>query len=85
MRPIGECLRGHQGVFNLKRRPWPVPARRRADLVAEIVERARAEPCCTPHDGPRRLTETNVTSHPNGSPCCHGDIEYAGRVDGCRE
>jgi uncharacterized Fe-S cluster protein YjdI len=36
---IGECLRGHPGVFKLERRPWVLPDEADADTVAEIVER----------------------------------------------
>jgi uncharacterized Fe-S cluster protein YjdI len=36
---IGECLRGHHGVFNLERRPWVMPDEADPDAVAEIVER----------------------------------------------
>jgi uncharacterized Fe-S cluster protein YjdI/CDGSH-type Zn-finger protein len=36
---IGECLRGHHGVFKLDRRPWLLPDEADADDVAEIVER----------------------------------------------
>jgi uncharacterized Fe-S cluster protein YjdI/CDGSH-type Zn-finger protein len=36
---IGECLRGHHGVFKLERRPWVLPDEADADLVAAIVER----------------------------------------------
>jgi uncharacterized Fe-S cluster protein YjdI/CDGSH-type Zn-finger protein len=36
---IGECLRGHAGVFKLDRRPWVLPDAADADLVAEVVER----------------------------------------------
>lgn len=36
---IGECLRGHQGVFQLERRPWVLPDEADADTVAEVVQR----------------------------------------------
>lgn len=36
---IGECLRGHHGVFQLNRRPWVLPDEADADTVAEVVER----------------------------------------------
>ncbi len=36
---IGECLRGHEGVFQLRRRPWVLPDEADADVVAEVVER----------------------------------------------
>jgi len=39
MRPHRRVSSGHQGVFNLKRRPWLLPDEAEADLVAEIVER----------------------------------------------
>ena len=35
---VGECLRGHRGVFNLNRRPWVLPDEGEADSVAEVVE-----------------------------------------------
>ena len=35
---IGECLRGHHGVFQLERRPWVLPDEADADTVAEIIE-----------------------------------------------
>ena len=34
---IGECLRGHREVFQLKRRPWILPDQGPADDVAEVV------------------------------------------------
>ena len=36
---IGECLRGHEGVFQLRRLPWVLPDEADADTVAEVVER----------------------------------------------
>ena len=36
---VGECLRGHPGVFDLNRRPWLLPDMGGADEVAEIVGR----------------------------------------------
>ena len=36
---IGECLRGHHGVFKLERRPWVLPDEADAGAVAGIVER----------------------------------------------
>jgi len=36
---IGECLRGHERVFQLRRRPWVLPDEADADAVAEVVER----------------------------------------------
>lgn len=36
---VGECLRGHPGVFRLDRRPWTLPDAADADTVAEVVER----------------------------------------------
>ena len=35
---IGECLRGHRGVFQLQRRPWVLPDEADADAVAEVVQ-----------------------------------------------
>ncbi len=35
---IGECLRGHHGVFQLDRRPWVLPDEADADVVAEVVQ-----------------------------------------------
>ncbi len=36
---IGECLRGHPGVFQLNRRPWIVTDGADVDAVAEVVRR----------------------------------------------
>jgi uncharacterized Fe-S cluster protein YjdI/CDGSH-type Zn-finger protein len=36
---VGECLRGHPGVFDLNRRPWTLPDMAGADEVAEVVQR----------------------------------------------
>jgi len=36
---VGECLRGHPGVFKLQRRPWVLPDAAEADVVAEVVQR----------------------------------------------
>jgi uncharacterized Fe-S cluster protein YjdI/CDGSH-type Zn-finger protein len=36
---VGECLRGHDGVFQLRRRPWVLPDEADADTVAEVVRR----------------------------------------------
>ena len=36
---IGECLRGHPGVFKLDRRPWILPDEADADTVGEVVRR----------------------------------------------
>jgi uncharacterized Fe-S cluster protein YjdI/CDGSH-type Zn-finger protein len=35
---IGECLRGHHGVFQLDRRPWVLPDQADAGAVAEVVQ-----------------------------------------------
>ncbi|HKA49001.1 MAG TPA: (4Fe-4S)-binding protein [Candidatus Dormibacteraeota bacterium] len=42
---IGECLRGHEGVFQLRRRPWVLPDEADADAVAEVVERCPSGRC----------------------------------------
>lgn len=34
---VGECLRGHPEVFQLKRRPWVLPDAGDADDVADVV------------------------------------------------
>ncbi len=36
---VGECLRGHAGVFQARRRPWILPNEADPDTVAEVVRR----------------------------------------------
>lgn len=84
---IGECLRGHPGVFNLERRPWLLPDEANADVVAEIVER-----CPSGALKYRRLDGgaqeahrgTQVTPLRNGPLLVTGEIEVR-REDGTVE
>ena len=84
---IGECLRGHTGVFNLQRRPWLLPDEAEADLVAEIVERCPSGALLyRRHDGGTQEAHqgTNVTPIRNGPLMVTGDIEVR-REDGTVE
>jgi uncharacterized Fe-S cluster protein YjdI/CDGSH-type Zn-finger protein len=84
---IGECLRGHKGVFNLQRRPWLLPDEAQADLVAEIVERCPSGALLYHrHDGGAEEAHkgTNVTPIRNGPLLVTGDIEVR-REDGTVE
>jgi uncharacterized Fe-S cluster protein YjdI/CDGSH-type Zn-finger protein len=84
---IGECLRGHKGVFNLQRRPWLLPDEAEADLVAEIVERCPSGALLYHrHDGGAEEAHegTNVTPIRNGPLLVTGDIEVR-REDGTVE
>lgn len=84
---IGECLRGHPGVFKLERRPWVLPDEADADTVAEIVERCPSGALLY-----RRLDEggqeahrgTTVTPMRNGPLLVTGEIEVR-REDGTVE
>ncbi len=84
---IGECLRGHAGVFNLERRPWLLPDEANADLVAEIVERCPSGALLyrrldgAPQEEPGG---TRVTPIRNGPLLVTGDIEVR-REDGTVE
>ena len=84
---IGECLRGHKGVFNLERRPWLLPDEAEADLVAEIVERCPSGALLYHrHDGGQEEAHhgTTVTPIRNGPLLVTGDIEVR-REDGTIE
>jgi uncharacterized Fe-S cluster protein YjdI/CDGSH-type Zn-finger protein len=84
---IGECLRGHKGVFDLQRRPWLLPDEAEADLVAEIVERCPSGALLYHrHDGGAEEAHegTNVTPIRNGPLLVTGDIEVR-REDGTVE
>jgi uncharacterized Fe-S cluster protein YjdI/CDGSH-type Zn-finger protein len=84
---IGECLRGHKGVFDLQRRPWLLPDEAEADLVAEIVERCPSGALLyRRHDGGAAEAHegTNVTPIRNGPLLVTGDIEVR-REDGTVE
>ena len=84
---IGECLRGHKGVFDLQRRPWLLPDEAEADLVAEIVERCPSGALLyRRHDGGKEEAHegTNVTPIRNGPLLVTGNIEVR-REDGTVE
>ncbi len=75
---IGECLRGHRGVFKLQRRPWILPDEADADTVAEIVERCPSGALqYRRFDGgaPEEHEGTQVTPIRNGPLFVTGDIE----------
>jgi uncharacterized Fe-S cluster protein YjdI/CDGSH-type Zn-finger protein len=84
---IGECLRGHHGVFRLERRPWLLPDQAEPDEVAEIVERCPSGALQYRRlDGGRSEAHqgTTVTAIRNGPLLVTGDIEVR-REDGTVE
>jgi uncharacterized Fe-S cluster protein YjdI/CDGSH-type Zn-finger protein len=84
---IGECLRGHHGVFKLERRPWVLPDEADADTVAEIVERCPSGALLYHrHDGGTEEEHqgTTVTPIRNGPLLVIGDVEVR-REDGTVE
>ena len=84
---IGECLRGHRGVFNLERRPWVLPDEADPDTVAEIVERCPSGALLySRHDGGAKEAPdgTTVTPIRNGPLLIKGRIEVR-REDGTVE
>ena len=85
---VAECLRGHPGVFDLRRRPWLLPDMGEADEVAEIVRRCPSGALLyrrldgrpdEDHDGP-----TTVTPMRNGPLLVSGKVEVR-REDGTVE
>jgi uncharacterized Fe-S cluster protein YjdI len=84
---IGECLRGHRDVFNLRRRPWVLPDEADADLVAEIVERCPSGALLYRRldGGPQEAPKgAKVTPIRNGPLLVTGEIEVS-REDGTVE
>jgi uncharacterized Fe-S cluster protein YjdI/CDGSH-type Zn-finger protein len=84
---IGECLRGHGDVFNLRRRPWVLPDEADADLVAEIVERCPSGALLYRRldGGPQEAPKgAKVTPIRNGPLLVTGEIEVS-REDGTVE
>ena len=84
---IGECLRGHHGVFRLERRPWVLPDEADADTVAEIIERCPSGALQYRRlDGgaPEEHQGTQVTPIRNGPLLVTGVIEVR-REDGTIE
>lgn len=84
---IGECLRGHHGVFRLERRPWLLPDEAEPDEVAEIVERCPSGALQYRRlDGGRseKHQGTTVTAIRNGPLLVTGNIEVR-REDGTVE
>ena len=84
---VGECLRGHHGVFNLKRRPWVLPDEGDADTVSEVVERCPSGALqYQRHDGgnPEAHDGTRVIPIKNGPLMVTGVIEVR-REDGTTE
>lgn len=78
---IGECLRGHRGVFNLQRRPWVLPDEADAGSVAEIVELCPSGALLYHrHDGgPQEQREgASVTPIRNGPLMVRGNVEVRG-------
>jgi len=84
---IGECLRGHPGVFKLERRPWVLPDEAEADQVVEIVERCPSGALLYRRlDGGPQEDQggARVTAIRNGPLLVTGDIEVR-REDGTVE
>lgn len=84
---IGECLRGHRGVFNLDRRPWVLPDEADADTVAEVVERCPSGALqYRRHDGGSQEEHAGTTVTPirDGPLLVTGEIEVR-REDGAVE
>jgi len=79
---VGECLRGHHGVFNLERRPWVLPDEADADTVAEIVEL-----CPSGALQYRRLDGGNQETHRGAkvTPIRHGPLLVTGDIEVRRE
>jgi len=75
---IGECLRGHPGVFSVRRRPWVLPDEGSAEAVAGIVERCPSGALLYRRldGGPQEApTGTTVTPIRNGPLLVVGEIE----------
>jgi len=79
---VGECLRGHPGVFELKRRPWVLPSMAAADVVAEVVER------CPSGALQYRRLDGGPEEHHEGTkmtPLRNGPLLVTGRIEVRRE
>lgn len=84
---IGECLRGHPGVFQLQGRPWIHPDEADPDTVAKIVERCPSGALLYRRldGGPQEShSATTVTPMRNGPLLVVGDIQVR-RDDGTVE
>ena len=75
---IGECLRGHQGVFNLRRRPWVLPDEADPDVVAAVVELCPSGALLY-----RRLGGGPQEAHPGTTvtPMRNGPLLVVGEID----
>lgn len=82
---IGECLRGHPGVFNAHRRPWILPDEADVDAVAEVTERCPSGALLyRRRDGAQeRHSETTVTPMRDGPLLVVGEIQVS-RPDGTK-
>ncbi|HYM67179.1 MAG TPA: (4Fe-4S)-binding protein, partial [Patescibacteria group bacterium] len=79
---VGECLRGHPGVFDLNRRPWVLPSEADADTVATVVER------CPSGALQHRRLDGGPDEHHEGTtitPIRNGPLLVRGRVEVRRE
>lgn len=75
---IAECLRGHPGVFQLRRRPWIAPDEADPDTVAEVVRRcpSGALQYRRLDGGPQeQSSQTTVTPLRDGPLLVDGEIE----------
>jgi uncharacterized Fe-S cluster protein YjdI/CDGSH-type Zn-finger protein len=84
---VGECLRGHPEVFQLRRRPWILPDGADADTVAEVVQRCPSGALLYRRldGGPAEARAgTTVTPIRNGPLLVVGEIEVR-REDGSVE
>jgi len=84
---IGECLRGQEGVFQLRRRPWVLPDEGDADVVAKVVERCPSGALLYRRldGGPEeRHVDTTVTPIRDGPLLVVGEIQVR-REDGAVE
>lgn len=80
---IGECLRGHPGVFKLDRRPWVLPDGGSADEVAAVILR-----CPSGALQFRRLDGGLQESHEDTTtvtPIHDGPLYVVGRIEVRRE
>jgi uncharacterized Fe-S cluster protein YjdI/CDGSH-type Zn-finger protein len=85
---VGECLRGDRRVFDLKRRPWVLPANSDADSVAGVVQRCPSGALLYRRmdGGPQEEHEglSTVTPMRNGPLLVVGKVEVR-REDGTTE
>lgn len=85
---VGECLRGDPDAFKLRRRPWVLPDKADADVVAAVVERCPSGALQYRRlDGKpqeARQVDTTVTPIRDGPLLVVGDIQVT-REDGTVE